>query len=42
MQIDTGGTANLAVLGGNLPPSSGTGSARTQGYIHGAPRAADE
>ena len=25
MRLDPGGTANLAVLGGNLPPSSGTG-----------------
>ncbi len=24
MQMDPGGTANLAVLGGNLPPSFGT------------------
>jgi len=40
MQIDPGGTANLAVLGGNLPPSFGTGSARTKGYIPGAPRTA--
>jgi len=32
MQTDPGGTANLAVLGGNVPPSFG---------IAGAPRAMD-
>ena len=42
MQIDPGDTANLAVLGGNLPPSFGTGSAHTKGYIPGAPRTAGE
>ena len=42
MQTDPGGTANLAVLGGNLPPSFGTGSAHTKESILGAPRAADE
>ena len=40
MQMDPGGTANLAVLGGNLPPSFGTGSAPTQSCLPGAPRAA--
>ncbi len=39
MQMDPGGTANLAVLGGNLPPSSGTGRAPTKSCIPGAPRA---
>ena len=34
-----GGTANLAVLGGNVPPRFGTGSALTQGCIPGAPGA---
>ena len=33
MQMDPGGTANLAVLGGNLPPSFGTASPPTQGGI---------
>jgi hypothetical protein len=28
--MDPGGTANLAVLGGNLPPSFGTASAPTK------------
>ncbi len=42
MQTDPGGTANLAVLGGNLPPSFGMASARTKGCIPGAPRAAGE
>ena len=42
MRIDPGGTANLAVLGGNLPPSFGTGSAPPQSCIPGAPRAAGE
>ena len=36
--MDPGGTANLAVLGGNLPPSFGTDSVRTNGCIPGAPR----
>ena len=31
IQMDPGGTANLAVLGGNLPPSFGTTSMRTKG-----------
>ena len=39
MRMDPGGTANLAVLGGNLPPSFGTGSAHAQGFNPGAPRA---
>ena len=40
MQTDPGGTANLAVLGGNLPPSVGTASAPTNECIPGAPGAA--
>ena len=40
MQMDPGGTANLAVLDGNVPPSFGTGSAPTKECILGAPRAA--
>ena len=32
-----GGTANLAVLGGNLPPSFGTVNARINWTILGAP-----
>ena len=42
MQIDPGGTANLAVLGGNLPTSFGMASARTKECIPGAPRAEGE
>ena len=42
MQMDPGGTANLAVLGGNLPPSFGTAGARTKGRIPGAPRVEGE
>ena len=42
MRLDPGGTANLAVLGGNVPPSSGTVSAHTKWCIPGAPRAAGE
>ena len=30
--MDPGGTANLAVLGGNLPPSSGTTDGRVEGH----------
>jgi hypothetical protein len=37
MQMDPGGTANLAVLSGNLPPSFGVGIARTKDCIPGAP-----
>jgi hypothetical protein len=29
MPLNSGGTANLAVLGGNLPPSFGTEQSRT-------------
>ncbi len=42
MRLDPGGTANLAVLGGKLPPSFGTGSAHTNGCIPDVPRAAGE
>ena len=30
MQLGLGGTANLAVLGGNLPPSSGAENSATE------------
>jgi len=40
--MDPGGTANLAVLGGNLPPSFGTARPPTKSRILGAPRAAGE
>ena len=36
--MDLGGTASLAVLGGNLPPSFGTGGTHTKGCMPGAPR----
>ena len=39
---DPGGTANLAVLGGNLPPSFSTGGAPARRSVPGAPGAADE
>ena len=38
--MDPGGTANLAVLGGNLPPSFGTARAPTEVCIPSAPKAA--
>jgi len=37
-----GGTANLAVLDGNVPPSLGTGRAPSRGSVPGAPGAAGE
>ena len=40
--MDPGGTANLAVLGGNLPPGFGTASAPTESCIPGAPGALGE
>ena len=42
MRLEPGGTPNLAVLGGKLPPSFGTGSAHTNGCIPDVPRAAGE
>ena len=42
MRLDPGGTANLAVLGGNLPPSFGTARAPTKSCISGAPGAVGE
>jgi hypothetical protein len=40
MQLGPGGTANLAVLGGNLPPSFGTENLRTKQGFPCAPAAA--
>ena len=37
--MDPGGTANLAVLGGNLPPSFSTARAPAKSCIPGAPGA---